>query len=67
MAPQVLNGSKAGFTVVLYGDEKYVWDEKGEQASQSGARHRVIIESEGGRPRRMTWERNITTPIDSKL
>src|SRR5271154_1473417 len=67
MAPQALNASKAGFTMVLYGDEKYVSDEEGEEASQSGGRHRVIIVSEGGRPGRMTLERNMRTPVDSKL
>ena|SRR5271155_5214044 len=68
IAPQALNVSKEGFTMVLYGDEKYVSDkEEEEEASQSGGRHRVIIISEGGRPRRMTWERNMRTPTNSKL
>ena len=67
MAPQALNSTREGFTMALYGDEKYVASEDGEESSQPGGRHRVIIVSEGGRPRKMTLERNIKGPTDSKL
>jgi hypothetical protein len=68
MAPQVINASKKGFTMVLYGDEKYLPSEGGgEEKSQTGGRHRVLIVSDNGRPRRMSMERNIRTPRDVKL
>ena len=67
MAPQTMNPSKKGFTMLLPGDEKYVRGEDGGELSQPGGRHRVKIISEDGRPRRMTWERNVKASIDSKL
>ena len=62
IAPQSLNSSTKGFTMVLQGDEKYTPDD-GLTISQPGARHRVIIISENGRPRRMHMERNINVPV----
>jgi hypothetical protein len=51
--------------MVLYGDEEYQ-PEDNEPKSKSGGRHRVIIVSEGGRPRKMTLEiKNVN--INSKL
>ena len=65
MAPQTLNASKQGFTIVLYGDEEYE-PENNEPKEQKGGRHRVIIESEAGRPRKMTLDIK-NAEINSKL
>lgn len=65
MAPQALNPSRKGFTMVLHGDEEYKYEEN-ELKSKIGGRHRVIVVSEGGRPRKMTLEIN-NTNINSKL
>ena len=51
--------------MVLYGDEEYK-PENNEPKAQNGARHRVIIESEAGRPRKMTLDIK-NAEINSKL
>ena len=65
MAPQAVNASKWGFTMVLYGDEEYK-PEDNEPRAQKGGRHRVIVVSEAGRPRKMTLEIK-NAEINSKL
>ena len=65
MAPQALNASRNGFTMLLYGDEEYKSEDKPDEKRKPGGRHRVIVESKAGRPRRMTWER--TKGRSSKL
>lgn len=65
MAPQALDVSKKGFTMVLYGDEEYKQDDN-EPKAQKGGRHRVIIVSEAGRPRKITLEIK-NADINSKL
>jgi 8-oxo-dGTP pyrophosphatase MutT (NUDIX family) len=60
MAPQALNSSRKGFTMVLYGDEEYK-PEESELKPRIGGRHRLTIVSESGRPRKITLERNIDT------
>lgn len=57
MVPQAANPSKLGFTLLLRGDEEYIQDEW-EPKPKPGGRHRITIESEDGRPRRMKLERN---------
>ena len=64
MAPQALNPSRKGFTMILYGDEEYK-SEESESKPKIGGRHRVIIVSENGRPRKMTLEMSID--IKSRL
>jgi hypothetical protein len=55
MRPQAFNISKRGFTMVFYGDEAYKATDN-EPKSQVGGRHRLIVESEGGKPRKMKVE-----------
>jgi hypothetical protein len=65
MAPQALNSSKNGPTMVLYGDEEYKPDDN-EAKAPKGGRNRVTIIYEAGRPRKMTRE-IINAGINSKL
>jgi hypothetical protein len=54
MAPQSLNPSKNGFTMLLPGDEAYKSDDK-ESEGKKGARHRlIIVTTEKGRPKTIT-------------
>jgi len=53
--PQPLKASKSGLTIALWGDEDYKPDSN-EPQSQKGGRHRVIVESEDGKPRRIRRE-----------
>jgi hypothetical protein len=55
MSPQPLKVSKDGLTIALWGDEDYKPDPD-ESNSQKGGRHRVIVESENGKPRRIRRE-----------
>jgi len=64
MAPQVKNPSKTGFTAILPGDEEYNPEDESAKA-KPGSRHRIILTSEGGRPRNMRLEKTID--ITSKL
>jgi len=59
---QIVRGPKTSFTMILPGDEFYEPDH-GEEAAKSGARHRIIVAYENGRPRQMTLER---TASDTK-
>jgi hypothetical protein len=65
MAPQGIRQSKSGFTMVFHGDEAYIPSDD-EPKSQIGGRHRIIVEMEAGRPRRLRLEiKNFEIP--SKL
>jgi hypothetical protein len=55
MSPQPLKYSKDGLTIALWGDEAYKPDPD-EPKSRKGGRHRVIVESEDGKPRRIRRE-----------
>jgi len=59
MAPQALNVSKTGFTMVLPGDEAYRPEESHKAESTPGSRHRLIIQSEEGKPRKYYLERRL--------
>ena len=67
MAPQGINQSKSGFTMVFHGDEAYKPTDD-EPKSQVGGRHRIKVELESGRPRRIELEVKLNnSEIPSKL
>jgi len=67
MAPQVLNVSKTGFTMVLPGDEAYKPEVLDKAESIPGSRHRLIIQSEEGKPRKYYLERKLSKGGGAKL